>query len=80
MNWNKIRSIENLLTMQVKQVQKRNEDFKKIALHLRWMREQNKKLFDNKHQLRRIFLNVNDLILKHDIKFDNKYNFKFIFR
>ena len=44
------------------------------------MREQNKELFDDKHQLRRIFLNVNDLMLRHDIKFDNKHDLKLIFR
>ena len=44
------------------------------------MREQNKKLFDNKYQLRKISLNADDLILKHDIKLDNKYDLKLIFR
>ena len=49
MNWNKIRNIEDLLTMRVRQFQKKNKDFKKAALHLRRMRKQNKKLFDDKH-------------------------------
>ena len=44
------------------------------------MRKQNKKLFDDKYQLRKIFLNADNLILKYDIKFNNKYDFKFIFR
>ena len=44
------------------------------------MREQNKKLFNDKHQLQKIFLSANDLMLKHDIRFSNKYNLKFIFR
>ena len=44
------------------------------------MKKQNKRLFDNKYQLRRIFLNVNNLMLRHNIKFDNKHNFKLIFR
>ena len=44
------------------------------------MREQNKKLFDDKHQLRKISLNADDLILKHDIKLDNRHNLKFVFR
>ena len=43
------------------------------------MKEQNKKLFDNKYQLRKIFLNADDLMLKYDIKFDNKHDFKLIF-
>ena len=80
MNWNKIRSIEDLLAMRVKQFQRKDKDFKKVALHLKRMRKQNKELFNNKHQLRKIFLNADDLMVKHDIKFDNKYDFKFIFR
>ena len=38
MNWNKIRNTEDLLAMRVKQL-KKNEDFKKIALHLKRMRK-----------------------------------------
>ena len=44
------------------------------------MRKQNKELFNNKHQLRKIFLNADDLMLKYNIKLDNKYDLKFIFR
>ena len=66
--------------MRVKQFQKRNEDLEEAALHLKRMREQNKELFDDKYQLRKIFLNVNDLMLQHDIKLDNKHDLKFIFR
>ena len=36
-------------------------------------------MFNNKYQLRKIFLNADDLMFKHDIKFINKYDFKFIF-
>ena len=49
-------------------------------LHFRKMKEQNKKFFDDKYQLRWIFLNINNLMLRYDIKFDNKHNFKLIFR
>ena len=44
------------------------------------MKEQNKKLFDDKYQLQKIFLNFNNLMLKHDIKFNNQHDFKFAFR
>ena len=44
------------------------------------MRKHNKKLFDNKYQLQKIFLNVDNLMLKHDIKFNSKHDFKLIFR
>ena len=43
------------------------------------MRKQNKKLFDNKYQLQKIFLNADDLMLKHNIKLNNKHDLKFIF-
>ena len=80
MNWNKIRNIENLLTMRVKQFQRKDENFKKAALHLKRMRKKNKELFNDKYQLQKIFLNADDLMLKYDIKFDNKYDFKLVFR
>ena len=80
MDWNKIRSIEDLLAMRVKQFQRKDEDFEKAALHLKRMREQSKKLFDDKHQLRKIFLSADDLMLKYDIKLDNKHDLKFVFR
>ena len=66
--------------MRVKQFQKKDEDLEEIALHLRRMKEQNKKLFHNKYQLRKIFLNADDLMLKHDTKLDNRHDFKFVFR
>ena len=44
------------------------------------MKKQNKELFDDKYQLRRVILSVNDLILRHDIKLNNKHDFKFVFR
>ena len=80
MNWNKIQNIENLLTLRVRQLKKKNENFKKTTLHFRKMKKQNKKFFNDKHRLRRIFLNVNDLMLRHNIKLNNKHNLKLIFR
>ena len=65
--------------MRVRQFQRKNENFKKAALHLRRMREQSKELFNNKHQLRKIFLSADDLMLRHDIKLDNKHDFKLVF-
>ena len=68
------------MTLRARQLKRKNEDFKEATLHLRRMRKQNKEFFNDKHQLRRISLNVNDLMLRHDIKFDNKHDFKLIFR
>ena len=44
------------------------------------MKEQNKEFFDDKYYLRRIFLNVNNLILQYNFKLNNKHDFKLIFR
>ena len=51
-----------------------------MMLHFRKMKKQNKKFFNDKYQLRRILLNVNNLMLWYNIKLDNKHNFKLIFR
>ena len=67
------------MTLRVRQLKKKDENFEKTTLHLRKIKKQNKNFFNNKHQLRRIFLNVNNLMLRHDIKFDNKHDFKLIF-
>ena len=66
--------------MRARQLKRKNKNFEKTTLHFRKMKKQNKEFFDDKHQLRQIFLNVNDLMLRHDIKFNNKHDFKLIFR
>ena len=43
------------------------------------MKKQSKELFDDKHQLQKIFLNTDNLMLKYNIKLDNKHDLKFIF-
>ena len=80
MNWSKIQNIENFLILRARQLKKKNENFEKTTLYFRRMRKQNKEFFDDKHQLRRLFLNVNNLMLRHDIKLDNKHDLKLIFR
>ena len=66
--------------MRVKQLQRKDKDLEETALHLKRMRKQSKELFDNKYQLRKISLSADDLMLRHDIKLDNKYDLKFVFR
>ena len=68
------------MILRARQLKRKDEDFEETALHFRRIRKQNKEFFDDKHQLRRILLNVNDLMLRHDIKLDNKHDFKLIFR
>ena len=80
MNWSKIQNIEDFLILRARQLKRKNENFEKTTLHLRKMRKQNKKFFDDKHQLRRILLNMNNLMLRYNIKLDNKHDLKLIFR
>ena len=68
------------MALRARQLERRDEDLKEAALHLRRMREQNKELFDDKHQLRRIPLDVGDLMLRHDTKLDNRHDLKLAFR
>ena len=71
--------MKDFLTLRARQLKKKTKTLKRLMLHFRKIKKQNKEFFDNKHQLRQIFLNVNDLMLRHDIKFNNKHNFKLIF-
>ena len=80
MSWSKFQNIEDFLTLRARQLKKKNKNLEKTTLYFQKMKKQNKEFFDNKHQLRRIFLNVNDLMLRYNIKFNNKHNFKLIFR
>ena len=66
--------------MRVRQLQRKDKDFEKTALHLKRMKKQNKELFDDKYQLRKILPSVDDLMLKYDIKLDNKHDLKLTFR
>ena len=68
------------MTLRARQLKRKNEDLEKTTLHFRKMKKQNKEFFNDKYQLRRIFLNVNNLMLRHNIKLDNKHDFKLIFR
>ena len=42
------------------------------------LKNRTKILFNNKYSLQRILLNVDDLMLKYNIKLDNKHSFKLV--
>jgi hypothetical protein len=69
--WQKIHIIENLLTMRTRQLQKRDENMKKIKNLLKRMRKQNKKYFDSKHFTTNKNIKKNDLVLFHDTQHEN---------
>ena len=80
LNWNFVRTIENLLILRARQLQRRDENLIEVNLRLRRLRKQNKNLFDDKHQLRLNSLKIKDLIFAHDIKLNNRHDLKLTFK
>jgi hypothetical protein len=69
--WQKIRIIEDLLTMRIRQLQKKDEDMNETKHLLKRMRKQNKKYCDSKHFTTNKNINKNDLVFFHDIQHEN---------
>jgi hypothetical protein len=69
--WQKIHTIEDLLTMRTRQLQRRNENMNEARNLLKRMRKQDKKSFDSKHFTTNKNINKNDLVLLHDIQHEN---------
>jgi hypothetical protein len=74
LSWQKIHTIEDLLTMRARQLQRRNENMNEAKNLLKWMRKQKKEYFDSKHFATNKNINKNDLILLHDIQHENDWN------
>jgi hypothetical protein len=72
--WQEIHTIENLLTMRARQLQRRNENMNETKNLLERMRKQNKKYFDSKHFTTNKNINKNDLVLLHDTQHENDRN------
>ncbi len=70
-SWQKIHIIEDLLTMQARQLQRKNENMNEAKNLLKRMRKQDKKYFDSKHFTTNKDINKNDLVLLHDIQHEN---------
>ena len=73
--WNSMRNRANLLALWARQLKQRKEDVEEATLYLRYEREENKELFNEKHQINSSF-NVSNLVLLHNTKLDNHYNMK----
>jgi hypothetical protein len=69
--WQKIHTIEDLLTMRARQLQRRNENMNETKNLLKRMRKQDKKYFDSKHFTTDKNINKNDLVLLHDTQHEN---------
>ncbi len=72
--WQEIHTIEDLLTMRARQLQKRNENMNEAKNLLKRMRKQKKEYFDSKHFATDKDINKNDLVLFHDIQHENDRN------
>jgi hypothetical protein len=73
-SWQKIHTIEDLLTMRARQLQRRDENVNEAKNLLKRMRKQDKKYFDSKHFTTNKNINKNDLVLLHDIQHENDRN------
>jgi hypothetical protein len=68
--WTKIQSTEDLLLMRARQIERRDRDTEEARLRIQRLREHNKELFDEKHQLRASPLDEGKLVLVHDSRLD----------
>jgi hypothetical protein len=69
--WQKMHIIEDLLTMWVRQLQRRDENMNETRNLLKRMRKQDKKYFDSKHFVTNKKINKNDLVLFHNTQHEN---------
>ena len=79
LSWNKVWTTVNLLTVQVQQIQCRDENLKKVTLHLQRMQLKNKKFFDDNHRIWTEEIKNDDLILLHNTKRDTDISAKLTF-
>ena len=65
--------------MRARQLQRRNKNLQKAALHLQWSRKQGKEEFNAQKQLRTKEFNIGDLILLHNTKLKFQFSYKLDF-
>ena len=68
------------MTLHAQQLECRDENLKKIALHLRRMREIDKDVWDNHRRVYTSSILKNDLVLLRDIKLNNMHTLKLTWR
>jgi hypothetical protein len=71
LSWQEIHTIEDLLTMRTRQLQRRNENMNEARNLLKRMRKQKKEYFDSEHFATDKDINKNDFVLFHDIQHEN---------
>ncbi len=70
-SWQEVHTIEDLLAMRARQLQRRNENMNEARNLLKRMRKQDKKYFDSKHFTTNKDINKNDLVFFHDTQHEN---------
>ncbi len=80
LSWNNVCTTDELLTLHAQQLERRDENLKKIVLHLRRMRKINKHVWDNHRRVHTSSILKNDLVLLHDIKLNNMHTLKLTWR
>jgi hypothetical protein len=78
--WEAVHTTADLLAMRARQIERRDADMAEAALRLRRLRERNKDLFDERHNLRQSDLDLGKLVLLHDTKLEPDYSAKLSFR
>ncbi len=78
--WDNVCTTDELLTLYAWQLKRRDENLKKITLHLRRMREINKDVWDDHKHVHTSLILKNDLVLLHDIKLNNMHTLKLTWR
>jgi transposase InsO family protein len=68
LDWSKVHTTEDLLVVRCRQLERRDEDLEEIVLRTRRLRESNKDVFDEAHNIRSEELKKGDLVLLWDVK------------
>ena len=71
---------DELLTLHAQQLECKDENLKKIALHLRRMRKIDKDVWDDHKRVHINSILKSDLVLLHDIKLNNMHTLKLTWR
>ncbi len=71
LSWQEIHTIEDLLTMRARQLQRKDENMNEAKNLLKRIQKQDKKYFDTKHFVTNKKIYKNDFVLLHDIQHEN---------
>ena len=66
--------------MRIKQIQRKNENLSKTILFFQKMKKQKKKIFDIINSIKKISIYFEMMILLYDIKLNNNYTKKFLYK